>query len=677
MAMASIPVETAIPPAALTSSAPAQTSGTGGAFALALFLATGEGVPLASAQPNSALIATQDASPLPTTSMAVKASQRVSDKKDQNVAATSSILPLPLPSVPSFTLSLTSLDVANSASNIPAVPANSSSGDSTAKPAAPAVDSSAGGKLPVWAAFQADLPLTAGTSATDSATAPATAPDAAKKTDPHTAKASDTVPAVPYPSFDQAAKDAKSIASLVPSLLTPLPVTPLPSGALPQNQPPQPSAAAAVLQQKSGVEYAQPAVAPPPSLRTASKDHTLAQVAISANFPPALAASSLNAQAPIAQVEFPAIENPPIQKNTAGVEQTSPDAKPAPSNSGIQTAHQTGTDGNLNSNLPALSGLAGVKVLAWAATEDAPDQAVPGSGLSAVQRGQIQSPTPDSRPIPVAAPSLGTTPALGHTFASTPSIAIPAAPRGEAQLNRPASTQNQFDAGTSADSPALPKPRAGYSKPSESNSQAEATAQSSPSATQPSAPAKPASDPPAAATPSSQIATPTSPAPALANSAPAIAKTQPQALATSVVEAPAGGLVQSAHLASSAGRAEMHIDLRTQTFGSVEVHTVVRGGQVGLEVGSERGDLRAFLTTEASGLQTAFHQQDLHFDRIHFLGQGAGIGAGFSGRHEGQSRPFQQGRVFRPAASGFEPARPKRAEIEASPESRNGLSVHA
>jgi hypothetical protein len=89
--------------------------------------------------------------------------------------------------------------------------------------------------------------------------------------------------------------------------------------------------------------------------------------------------------------------------------------------------------------------------------------------------------------------------------------------------------------------------------------------------------------------------------------------------------------VQAARLVNHAGQSEMHIDVRTPAFGTVEVHTVVRESQVGLAVGSERGDLRSFLGPELPALQSTLRQQELQFDGVRFLGQSPGLEAGLSG----------------------------------------------
>jgi hypothetical protein len=122
----------------------------------------------------------------------------------------------------------------------------------------------------------------------------------------------------------------------------------------------------------------------------------------------------------------------------------------------------------------------------------------------------------------------------------------------------------------------------------------------------------------------------------------------------------------------------MHIDLRTQTFGSVEVHTSVRDSQVGVTIGNEKGDLRTFLTAEVPGLQTAFRQQDLRFDQIHFLGQSSGLGPNLSGGNDSQQpRHYDAGRASPATAQGADPPRPSSSELEPRVQSPGGLNVHA
>jgi hypothetical protein len=102
------------------------------------------------------------------------------------------------------------------------------------------------------------------------------------------------------------------------------------------------------------------------------------------------------------------------------------------------------------------------------------------------------------------------------------------------------------------------------------------------------------------------------------------------------------GPVQVARMVSGMSQAEMHIGLRTQAFGSVEVHTVVHESQLGLTLGSEKGNLRSFLNSEVPGLQTTLGQHDLRMENIRFLENRAGGGTGLSGGPNQQPRSFRQ-----------------------------------
>jgi hypothetical protein len=100
--------------------------------------------------------------------------------------------------------------------------------------------------------------------------------------------------------------------------------------------------------------------------------------------------------------------------------------------------------------------------------------------------------------------------------------------------------------------------------------------------------------------------------------------------------------VVAARIVERIGAAEMHIGLRTQAFGTVDVHTAVRDTQLGLAVNSERGDLHGFLSPEVPTLQTTLRQHDLHFETIKFIQQGSSS-SGFSGNADSHARSFGQG----------------------------------
>jgi len=121
----------------------------------------------------------------------------------------------------------------------------------------------------------------------------------------------------------------------------------------------------------------------------------------------------------------------------------------------------------------------------------------------------------------------------------------------------------------------------------------------------------------------------------------------------------------------------MHIDLRSAAFGNIEVHTTVHESQIGVAVGSDRGDLHTFLSAEVPGLQAAFRQQDLRFDQIHFLGQNGGTASGLSAgadSHSGFQRP---GPLPPSANAGAASAERNSTDSEIAVGLGPGLNVHA
>ncbi len=95
----------------------------------------------------------------------------------------------------------------------------------------------------------------------------------------------------------------------------------------------------------------------------------------------------------------------------------------------------------------------------------------------------------------------------------------------------------------------------------------------------------------------------------------------------------------AAYVKDLPNQSEMHVGLHTPMFGSVEVHTVVRESQVGITIGSERGELPKFLAPEMPVLASRLQQHDLHLDSVRFLNAGATFGGGFSSGADPRSRP--------------------------------------
>lgn len=159
----------------------------------------------------------------------------------------------------------------------------------------------------------------------------------------------------------------------------------------------------------------------------------------------------------------------------------------------------------------------------------------------------------------------------------------------------------------------------------------------------------------------------------------AVNRNDPVPAESAPTPAPPPSPVQLARMVDRAGQAEMHIGLRTTMFGNVEVHTVVRDSQVGVAVGTEKGDLRGLMSTEVPALQASFHQHDLQLDSIRFLDHGPGFDMGFSTGADAQSRSFQQGGRPLPALGpgGLDAPSTESAEVQIARDLHAGLNVHA
>jgi hypothetical protein len=112
-----------------------------------------------------------------------------------------------------------------------------------------------------------------------------------------------------------------------------------------------------------------------------------------------------------------------------------------------------------------------------------------------------------------------------------------------------------------------------------------------------------------------------------------------------LVQAPQGqptalpGPVQMAQMVSRVGQSEMRIGMNTSAFGSVEVRTVVHASDVGLVIGSEKGDLRGLLANEMPALANSLQQQNLKLNSVNFM-QGFASSNNPSGGGDSQQRTF-------------------------------------
>jgi hypothetical protein len=80
----------------------------------------------------------------------------------------------------------------------------------------------------------------------------------------------------------------------------------------------------------------------------------------------------------------------------------------------------------------------------------------------------------------------------------------------------------------------------------------------------------------------------------------------------------------------------MRIGMNTSAFGTVDVRTVVHASDVGLVIGSEKGDLRGLMSNEMPGISNSLQQQNLRLNSVSFMqgfaspGNGNGSGGGNS-----------------------------------------------
>jgi len=141
---------------------------------------------------------------------------------------------------------------------------------------------------------------------------------------------------------------------------------------------------------------------------------------------------------------------------------------------------------------------------------------------------------------------------------------------------------------------------------------------------------------------------------------------------------PSGGPVQMAQMVNRAAQSEMRIGLNTSAFGNVEVRTVVHANEVGVLIGSEKGDLRSLLANELPGIANTLQQLNLRLNQVNFHQQGFAFSNQMSSGSDSQprsfaSRPMSTKALSAPmsSAESSEPAEP------ANPKWGRGLSILA
>lgn len=131
------------------------------------------------------------------------------------------------------------------------------------------------------------------------------------------------------------------------------------------------------------------------------------------------------------------------------------------------------------------------------------------------------------------------------------------------------------------------------------------------------------------ATPTSAVSSPAAPAPALApqvTSDPAPDLPQSHQMMDSAPPAPSTppDATPSTSPAETPINAQMHVGLRTDAFGTVEIHTVVQQSQVGITVHSDH-DISRWFNSEVPGLESGLTKSHLNLTAVNFDNGRSGV----------------------------------------------------
>jgi hypothetical protein len=137
------------------------------------------------------------------------------------------------------------------------------------------------------------------------------------------------------------------------------------------------------------------------------------------------------------------------------------------------------------------------------------------------------------------------------------------------------------------------------------------------------------------------------------------------------------GPVQMAQIVSKTAQSEMRIGLNTASFGSVEIRTVVQANDVGVVIGSEKGDLHSLMTNELPGIASTLQQQNLRLNQVNFHQGFAFSGNSSSGGGDSQPRYFAAARTLPPVPPDFGGDDSCAASMENMSDSSTGLNILA
>lgn len=107
--------------------------------------------------------------------------------------------------------------------------------------------------------------------------------------------------------------------------------------------------------------------------------------------------------------------------------------------------------------------------------------------------------------------------------------------------------------------------------------------------------------------------------------------------------------IRSARIVQTDSRVGMRLDMQTQAFGGVEVHTSVAGKDVQLSITAEHGDLHSFLAPEMPMVQMQLQQHDLRLQQVRTVlnyGTQPEFSSGSGRQEQSFARPHSRSAAF-------------------------------
>lgn len=96
------------------------------------------------------------------------------------------------------------------------------------------------------------------------------------------------------------------------------------------------------------------------------------------------------------------------------------------------------------------------------------------------------------------------------------------------------------------------------------------------------------------------------------------------------------------------GLAEMHIGMRSEALGTIDVRATVHDGNVGVSIGVERHEIRSALISELPGLENTLRERDMRLGEVKFHDMGSALASEYGNGQQRQAQEFSG-----PFASAF------------------------